>query len=1395
MISINLNGYRRLLLICFFSACTSSSALAQYDLNFTSLTTKNGLSSNTVYTILKDKSGLLWFGTSDGLDKFDGSNVTVYNHDSTKPESIPGNEITSCLEDSKGRIWVGTSGGGIAYYNRKTDNFVRFNGNGLWPSVNNISISAIGEDHFGHIWIGYYWGLKIIDPSTGKITSLTIDPKSSINSRAILKIFEDRQKRMWIGTNNGLFLYNWKLHTFRHFRRDTADLHSLSDNQIQSILQDREGQIWFGTGNGLNRLLPDSQSFEAILHDSSPGSIIHNKIYDLALDKAGRLWVGTEGGVSILDIHRKTAINYVPNRRNNFSLVNKSVRSVYVDDQGIAWLGCFQGGISKYDPNLALFHYVQSDPFDAQGLSAPIVTSFAELRPNQYFIGTDGGGLNLFNRRTDLFKHINIRSKINPSNPNLTVMCLEIDHLGNLWMGTYQNGFFKINTKTFTYEQFLNGPGIDKPNHNEIFCIREDSRGWIWIGTNGGGVNIYDPRTGHFKRYIKNPIVENDRKLTVNMFIRDIDEDRYGNMWIGTNGTGLAYLNVKSDSIIVFNRTNSNLSDDNVHCSYIDQKGNIWVGTDGGGLNLLSHGANRFKHYAGSEGLDNGVIYKILPDSKGLLWLSTNKGISSFDPVKKLFKNFNHYNGVQESPFKYGSGIRASTGELYFGGEDGFNYFNPQSLPTNDNHPSVLLSDFKVSNITVVPGEDAPIKEAIGVAKEIKLDYGQNFSISFVALNYTSPQQNQFSYKLVGFDKDWMAVSHSKTAHYTNISPGTYTFYVRATNNEGVWSDKATCIRIIILPPLWRTVYAYCFYVLVAFSILLFVRHRGIKKIERRFELEQEKASSRQEAEREKREIERLHELDLLKIKFLTNLSHEFRTPISLIMAPADELSIAVKDVKLQRQTDIIKRNARRLLNLVNQLLDFRKMEEQELQLNAAPGDFIIFIKEAAGSFQDLSERKRIDFFVNTELEHLSAIFDHDKIERIIFNLLSNAFKFTKQDGSVNLSLNLAQALNDGCDTLIITIIDTGIGIPLEEQKKIFESFYQHNTAASILNQGSGIGLAIVKEFVALHRGEIEVQSKPQEGTTFIVKIPVVYNETTQRESIQETTGLKNEGQANLPSKQTTNNPLPKPLILLIEDHEELREYLKEKLLEQYAVIEAANGKEGWQRALAAHPHLIISDVNMPEMNGIELCKKIKADRRTSHIGVIMLTAMTAEEDQLRGLQIGANDYLTKPFNLDILNAKIRNLLTYNFSLKDTYSRQIQVVGNEIEVPSQDVKLINNIVKYIEDKLATPELSVEELSRHVCMSRGALYHKVLDLTGLTPVEYIRAVKLERAASLLAKSDLNITQIAYMTGFGTPSYFSRQFKLGFKMLPSDYVALHRKDVKINPPNMELSVDRS
>ncbi|WP_439696830.1 two-component regulator propeller domain-containing protein [Mucilaginibacter sp. AW1-7] len=1366
--------------VLLFTVTVQFSAAAQDAIKFTTITVQEGLSSNTVNAIIKDRNGLMWFATTNGLGKFDGSAFTTYRHEPADQYSLPSNEVLTLFEGRQGRIWIGTSGGGLCYYDQKYDRFVNYKGDGSWKELSGISARAILEDHKGQLWVGTYGDLRKFDLKTGKVGEPVL-PKpllSNMETFVILCLYEDREHRIWAGTNSGLFLYEpakGKFHKFEH----QADVpSSLSDNAVKAIMEDKQGNLWFATLDGLSKWLGNGR-FMIYRHDPRRSrSLSNNAVCTLALDREGKLWVGTEDGVNILNQATADFHKVGPNPRDIFSLKSRYIRSFFYDPKGIFWVGTLGGGVSKYNQQLSLFDLKRSDAFDPAGLKSPFVTSFAAYRNDKIFIGTDGGGLQLFDKVSGLFKTYPISSKLDRSQ-ELTIAALHLDISGQLWAGTHYHGLFRIDPVSGTFKQFIFDGSARGPGYNSITTFTEDPNGRLWMGTIGHGISIYDPKTQLFTNFDKYSAAGFRQVLPLNGYINALAIQPDGDIWIASSGTGIAVCHAGNGSITHYNKANSGLADDVVIDLLVARDGTLWAGTNQG-ISCFDPKTKRFNSYTEHDGLGNNFVKNIQEDDHGLLWLSTDRGISAFDRKKKTFRNFTSENGVQSSSFLNGSGLKTPDGDLFFGGQDGFNYLNPAKLPPPQVPGPVLFNELKIGNVPVTPGSDAPITEQITTASEIRLRYGQNFSIGYVATDYTSPKQDLYAYRLLGFEKEWNYVRKARVANYTNLDPGTYVFQVMATKNERDWSNAISEIKVTVQPPFWRTIYAYVAYVILGGSVLLLIRRRGIRKLQRQFQITQEKLKAEQLIEQERLQAERLHQLDQSKIKFLTDLSHEFRTPISLILAPVEKLLERSFKEDDATHLKMVSRNVKRLLNLVNQLLDFRKMEEHELKLNLMPDDIIQFILEATESFVDVADRKQIIFHVTTKQQHWQTLFDHDKLEKVIFNLLSNAFKFTPRGGSVDLYLDISEPTGASA-VLEIRVADSGVGIAENELDKIFERFYQADPNGKILNQGTGIGLAIAKEFVELHHGHIHASGKPTGGSVFFITLPVM--QLPEPASQNEPAALPATSVAMdlIPNSfhiDEDSNTNKLPTVLLVEDNDEFRFYLAGHLKQHYRIVESVNGREGWQKALSTHPELVVSDISMPEMNGIELCKKIKGDKRTSHIPVILLTAMTGEEDQLKGLQTGANDYMSKPFNFQILQTKISNLLLLNKKLKATYSKQIQLTGTEIACESADVKLLNTIMKWVEDQLSDSELSVEELSRHVGMSRGSLYYKLLEITGLSPVEYIRTIRLDKARALLEASDFNVAQIAYMTGFGTPSYFSKNFKKKYGLSPSEFLTGRR-----------------
>lgn len=1339
----------------------------QKEYKFINFSSKNGLSSNSINAIIKDKNGFMWFGTEDGLNKFDGQNFKVYRHKETDKTSIGRGPVNDLIQDKNGQIWLATNFT-LSVYNLNLDSFINYD------FTNYGWITSLYADHNGKIWVGTYSGLFLFDPKTQKTIAFRANPKDAtqLNSNIINCIYEDTQNYIWVGTADGLHQYNPQNKQFNRYLHSNENPKSISRNYINCIIEGKQGELWVGIDQGgINVLDKNRTAFQHyVTNPNDVTTIASNTIHKLVFDKNGQLWIGSDGGLNILDpkTGKVIRVKSSPVEPNSFFIYNggRSVRDIYIDDAGIYWVAIHQGGVNKYDSNLTFFNHKHYNVYDPNGLTGSSVMAFAESPTGDVFIGTEGTGLNVWNRKTGQIHPYKLKeAKAN------TASIIALGVSGKmLLVGTYQRGFYSVDMTTGASKYYFLPYSPTDTRDLPVNCIKTDSQGKIWLGTNGNGVYLFDPIQQSVVTTEKDFGLQPSQKIPLNGFITAIEEDKNGNIWFASNGTGIAIFNRQQKKFTVLNHANSKLPIDKVQSIYCDHAGRIWVGAQGGGLCLYKPQSHTFEIFDESYSLSNDVIYKILEDSKGKIWVSTNKGISSFDDEKKVFRNFSYYNGVLQSTFNIGSGLKTVDGQLFFGGLDGFNYFNPAEILQKKNIPPLVITTLKINNKQVNPIENSEIQEHISVAKEIILSYKQNFSLDFMALNYTVPHESRYAYKLEGFDKEWNQVGTSTTAVYTNLDPGSYTFHLKAYSEDGSWETPEKVIKIVVEPPFWMTYYAYLFYAIAIALTVWGIRRSSIQKLKREFVLEQERLEMKHLIEKERHDAEQKTELEKVKVKFLTNLSHELKTPLTLVLNPIENLMFQENSTEKLEMLNLISRNAKRLLNLVNQLLDFRKIEANELNLNATEGDLVSFCQEIVDSFKYIAVRKSIHLHFVSVYSHYHTSFDKDKMERILINLLSNAIKFTNEGG--NVSFQIAQ---EGVSGIRLIVRDTGIGLSKDSTDKVFERFFQINNNVDILNQGSGIGLSIAQEFVKLHGGTIKVESEEGVGSAFIISLPLPSLDATQSPLIAtepEVTPISDFAKSEPPKIEL-------PIILIVDDDDDLRAYLVESLKSKYKVIEASDGRQGWQKALSYHPQLIVSDVNMPVVDGIEMVRKIKNDTRTKHIPVIMLTVLSEEVDQLKGLESGASDYLSKPFSFHLLSIKIENLLSLNSLLKSTYSKHIQLETPEIEIESEDEKFLLKLSKYVEENIEDPDLTVEELSKVMFVSRGTLYNRVLSLTGETPVEYVRSVKLRKSIALLQKNDMKISQIAYAVGFSNPNYFARAFKAKYNVSPTEYITQTRK----------------
>ncbi len=1362
---------------------------------FTHLDISRGLSNNQVNTIFKDDKGFLWFGTMSGLNRYDGYKFRVFRHDAHDSSSLNDDFIVRLLEGPEGKLWVETRNG-FTIYDPLTESF----NNKVPAYLKALSLPDTTVTQLIRTGNGDYWFLM------GRHQLFKYDAVAkkarllyNTGSDYIACLASDTHGDLWLLYTNGM-LEKIEGRTGRVVSKSDA-MYRLygKEPQYYTLFIDAEQELWMFIANdprGVFHYIPATGVLQHIDKDQGSPRLNTNLVIAILEDNKGRIWFCTDhGGINILDKSNYTIRYLLNNTDDDKSIAQNSITTAYKDNAGIIWLGTYKKGISYYHESIIKFPLIRHQPSHPNSLSYDDVNRFVEDARGNLWIGTNGGGLIYYNREKGTFTQY----LHEPGNPNSigndVIVSLWVDRQQKLWIGSYFGGLDCYDGKTFIHYKHRPGDSTSLAD-DRVWEIFEDAQNNLWVGTLASGLDRFDRQKKIFYHY-----PPGRPNSIVSGYISALLEDHAGNLWVGT-AFGVYVLNKASGWVTNYTNTTGDtagISNNNIISLLEDSRGLIWVGTRDG-LDVFDSNKKKFQTFRTANGLPSNTIENILEDDERRLWISTPNGISCIrvdkgreagSRVSVRCRNYDELDGLQGTEFNENAAFKTSKGELIFGGANGFNLFHPENIVSDTAIPSLVFTDFQVFNHSVGIGEEINgrvlLPQAISRTGDITLRYDENvLSIEFAALDYSNTQKNQYAYKLERFNKNWLVTDgNMRKATYTNLDPGDYTFRVKAASDEGEWNENSIALHIKILPPFWRTPLAYLLYVLALAAILWFSRQVILQRARMRFEIEQQ----RQEAQR-------MHELDMMKIKFFTNVSHEFRTPLSLILTPLDKMIRTADQPEQKKQFQLIHRNARRVLNLVNQLLDFRKMEVQELRLNAVTGDIVRFIRDISFSFTDMAEKKNIRFSFHSPIESLAASFDGDKLERILFNLLSNAFKFTPENGEV--TVRLATRVKDGRDYLAICVADTGIGIPPEKQEKIFERFFQYDIPGSMVNQGSGIGLAITKEFVKLHDGIIEVESEPDKGSRFTVLLPVAKEgllpQQAGPEAITEEENIPGEkAEAAEQGLEDMEKELPakgkKATILLVEDNEDFRFYLKDNFRNQFTIIEAANGKEGWQKALGHHPDLVVSDISMPEMNGIELCKKIKKDRRTSHIPVILLTALMGEEQQLRGLETGADDYMTKPFNFEILQSRIRNMLEGQLRLRKVLQKRVEVSPADISPVSPDEQFIHQALELVEKNISEPDFSVEDMSRALYMSRVALYKKLIALTGKTPIEFIRSIRLKRAAQLLEKSHMTVSEIAYEVGFNNPKYFARYFKEEFNMVPSAYVNEHRKKNGSMPPTAD------
>ena len=1362
------------------SCCTSYARQQNYQFN--KLSMNDGLSNNTVLSILRDHIGFMWFGTHEGLTRFDGYEFTHYLHDRDDPETISNNKIFNIHEDHNGNIWIGTSSG-LNLYVRATDSFIRYMHDPEDPySLSHNAVRIIYEDSSGILWVGTLGGgLNRYIPESGRFVHY------SFPDRNISSILEDRHGNLWIGSSApGLFLLDKDRNEFTWYPFPHDEICKLKMNTGKTLYEDRHGNMWVCTeGAGLFLFDNSKKVFTRHFFNERNNGLNSNIISDIFLDDDDILWIATDGGgINLMELSTGKFSYLVHDFQDPRSLSSNGIYTFHRDPEGIIWAGTFGEGINVMSPYQQIFRFfTQKGPESTSSLSHKSVLSFAEDSKGIIWIGTGEGGLNRFDPKSGEFKSYMHKPGDPFSIGSNTVTSILEDSGGNLWVGTFAGGLNRFDPAGERFYRHNYEPADSNSiGDNNVWKILEDSEGTLWVGMLNG-LEIMDIKNNKFVKIP--PAVRNGDVFPTR--ILSLFEDSRGNIWVGSKGPAILDKKTMSYSFID-EGVGVNLSEFDVRDFYEDRKGFIWIASEGGGLFRYDPESGNTVNYTGKDGLPNDAIHQIIPDGYGYLWLSTNNGISRFNPETETFRNFDANDGLQSNLFSYSASLLCSTGEIYFGGVNGFNIFNPGDLREDGFGPQVYITDFALFNKPIkIGGEDSPLKVHVSQTEKIKLPFRSVFTFRFTAINSLPTRNNQFRYKLEGFD-DWNDVGQQRMATYTNMRPGKYTFRVMAANNDGAWGDTDASIEVTILPPFWMTLWAYGLYLItlaaITYFIITYIRNRQKHRLDLLIS----------DMDRKKAE-----EMNQMKLRFFTDIAHEFRTPLNLILGPLDKIMTSESDIEpyLKKHLNMMGRNAGRLLRLVNELMEFRKIDMGKIKLSLVKSDMIGFIYEIKSVFDEHARQNNIRYIFTSHLEVLETWIDKEKLEKVIYNILSNCFKFTGEGGEIKIEIRHSPEIitdrdngtSDGKVEIIIS--DTGIGIPEEDLPKIFDRFYQvknkHVPVKSASFSGTGIGLALARELIEIHKGEISVESTPGEGTTFRIflsgnaeysgaDVAVEYIDDDHvpqyslgaygiryDEAIQEIPGENGNGFGDR----------KKPSLLFVEDNPDMRSYVRSILGTNYNITEADNGLEGFEKAAATMPDIIVSDVMMPVMDGIEMCKKIKKDINSSHIPVILLTSRYSEDHTIEGFDAGADDYIPKPFNPKVLDSRIRNILKLRQELRDKFRREGILQPSEVTSTSADELFLHRAMEIVEKHMGNSEFRVSVFVSEMGMSRSVLYRKFEALTGQSVNEFVKNIRLKRAAQLLALNEFNISEITYQVGFSDPQYFSKCFSGFYGMTPSQY----------------------
>lgn len=1312
---------------------------------------KEGLSNNSVTTIFQDRYGFMWVGTFDGLNQYDGYQFRTFKNSLDDSLSLPNNRVSAIEEDGAANLWVGTKMGVYRLDKSKWSFFPLFYREENKP-INpdrkvTTPINALLKMENGNLLICTAGqGLLLHDPNTNRAKQIPLkcDKQLTYQFHAQAAVMSSKQT-VWVFVQNvGLMYYD-----------ATKGFLELVDHKVwqaNCLVSDKQGSIWIGNNKGLHRLRKSQNNRFIYQHYAAIGS---QPVMSLSLDKQGQIWVGSDGG-GVFQINPQTEEHqgfFAGDAADNLS--SAAVYAIYIDNADRKWIGTLRGGLNILDKTANRFKLVQRNGNHPNALSSNFIISFCEQDRDHVWIGTDGSGISLWNRSTNTFKNFKHDPHNSNSISNNYVVNIIKDDEENLWIATYGGGINKFNLRTRQFKRYRCVNTVYRYEEANVWALYKDSKGGIWAGTlSDGGLYRLNKKGDYFELA--------DHSITN---LLTITEDEDGQLWGGTFNS-LIKIDLQAKQHVRFPLGSA------IRAIKPSGKGKFWLATEGKGLMLFDKVKRSFKTYSESDGLPENAVLNILEDNSNHLWLSTFNGLSEFSPRDNTFRNFFAADGLQSNQFNYNAALKLSTGELLFGGINGFNIFLPETITSLESKAPLRITGIRINNKPIENSDLNTGESGLSEINTLKLPYDRAvLSVDFAALNYSFQDKINYAFYLAGWEDNWNYVGHTRSANYGKLPPGKYVLHIKASDADGQWMPNERLLYIQVSPPWWATWWAYGLYgIIFLFTVTGYNRYR------------KSSLQLKYEVERAKVEKEKEHELNEKKIAFFTHVSHELRTPLTLIINPIRTLLMKEKAQDLEILQSVY-RNSKRLLSMVDQLLLFKKAESDLDNLKIVQLNADELCQEIYQCYEQQAKLASIDFFLELPETTEPIYADREKIEVILFNLLTNAFKFTATRGTVTLKLRFNE------DKVQFLVEDNGCGIPCEYQNELFEKFARH---AHGQQSGFGIGLYLSKKFAEQHVGTLDYFNRPDGGSTFILSLP------RGRQHLQDRLIYEDIGQKSMFLEELLEEPISrphiidsyakgktmvpttlinkKPLMMIIDDNQEIVDYLYRCFEPSFSLMVFHNAKD----ALAALPSkiadIVLCDVMMPDMDGLQFVEELKKNKLWHKIPVILLTASTSEENKLKGIELGADDYVSKPFNEVHLQARIQALLKQKKVIEETFYEQV-TLSTRIGISEEEVAFLQRCEDIVLKHLHH-EFTIKSLAAEIGMSHSALYKKIKSLSGRTANEFMRLIKLRKAAQTLLKEDVNINEVSIIAGFNDVKYFREQFQKEFSMTPSEYVRKYK-----------------